>query len=505
MQSVFTKDETLMSHIGRTPQAVRTFMLNKARKIRRSRSASQGRSQQRTLSEDPDMGPDDVIIDSSVPHDSERSGRRLSSLVHGVQSLKRRLAARQLTASDSERRLHRASVDSRSSDGSELSSSGSEPVMVGSNRSSLLSNMSSSSEDSDVSYRGPTVGRARARVDYVPSPYDREALRFSRGDIIDIISMNPSGLWRGALHGRVGTFKFINVEVLPDEVARLREAGGVLPPLKTRPVSVKHLLEELGVSEYASIFHLHGFDSVEDFHSLEAEQLSDLGIVDPEHRSSLLGAAQVLTAGPDAYGAEPLCDFSQPLLSELIRDSGCYDVWRLTEETATSEGDPTERPTSPAAEGAPHPDGAPAAGPASRPDSPSLDRTEPRQEEGEDRAEEAGEEERQCPPEESAAAPAVGAPEQNSETLPAEAGQCAAAETSEAGDLVHAQPATVTPAASDAARQATPPRAAVDFARKFESARSVFEPNCVRRQIPVGVRGRTPVAESAGVGDEVTV
>ncbi|KAF0302846.1 hypothetical protein FJT64_025089 [Amphibalanus amphitrite] len=57
-----------MSHIGRTPQAVRTFMLNKARKIRRSRSASQGRSQQRTLSEDPDMGPDDVIIDSSVPH-----------------------------------------------------------------------------------------------------------------------------------------------------------------------------------------------------------------------------------------------------------------------------------------------------------------------------------------------------------------------------------------------------------------------------------------------------
>ena len=121
-------------------------------------------------------------------------------------------------------------------------------MTVGSNRSSLLSNMSSSSEDSDVGYRGPTVGRARARVDYVPSPYDREALRFSRGDIIDVISMNPSGLWRGALHGRVGTFKFINVEVLPDEVARLREAGGVLPPLKTRPVSVKHRLEELGVS-----------------------------------------------------------------------------------------------------------------------------------------------------------------------------------------------------------------------------------------------------------------
>ena len=42
MQSMFTKDNgPLMGHIGRTPQAVRTYMLNKARKIRRSRSASQ--------------------------------------------------------------------------------------------------------------------------------------------------------------------------------------------------------------------------------------------------------------------------------------------------------------------------------------------------------------------------------------------------------------------------------------------------------------------------------
>ena len=37
-----------------------------------------------------------------------------------------------------------------------------------------------------------------------------------RGDTIDIISMNPSGLWRGKSQGRVGHFKFINVELLPD-------------------------------------------------------------------------------------------------------------------------------------------------------------------------------------------------------------------------------------------------------------------------------------------------
>ena len=28
--------------------------------------------------------------------------------------------------------------------------------------------------------------------------------------------MNPSGLWRGKSQGRVGHFKFINVELLPD-------------------------------------------------------------------------------------------------------------------------------------------------------------------------------------------------------------------------------------------------------------------------------------------------
>ena len=28
-------------------------------------------------------------------------------------------------------------------------------------------------------YNGPFIGRARALVDYIPSPYDRDALRFS--------------------------------------------------------------------------------------------------------------------------------------------------------------------------------------------------------------------------------------------------------------------------------------------------------------------------------------
>lgn len=89
----------------------------------------------------------------------------------------------------------------------------------------------------ETTYTGPFLGRAKALVDYTPSPYDKDALRFKvieiwssheserknnlfgsrfqRGDVIDVISMNPSGLWKGKCENRVGNFKFINVEILP--------------------------------------------------------------------------------------------------------------------------------------------------------------------------------------------------------------------------------------------------------------------------------------------------
>ena len=80
----------------------------------------------------------------------------------------------------------------------------------------------SPSSNNEVVYNGPFIGRACALVDYTPSVYNRDALRFNRGDTIDIIAMNPisyfnpSGLWRGRCQGRIGHFKFINVELLPD-------------------------------------------------------------------------------------------------------------------------------------------------------------------------------------------------------------------------------------------------------------------------------------------------
>ena len=70
-----------------------------------------------------------------------------------------------------------------------------------------------------------------------------------RGDIIDIISMNPSGLWRGKSQGRVGHFKFINVELLPDRnTLRQQRRSAASEKLKEGPPqSVEDLLKRIGL------------------------------------------------------------------------------------------------------------------------------------------------------------------------------------------------------------------------------------------------------------------
>ena len=51
--------------------------------------------------------------------------------------------------------------------------------------------------DTACVYSGPVLGQARAVVDCVPSPYDKDALPFSKDDMIDFIAMTAGGLWRG--------------------------------------------------------------------------------------------------------------------------------------------------------------------------------------------------------------------------------------------------------------------------------------------------------------------
>merc|ERR1719348_283912 len=55
---------------------------------------------------------------------------------------------------------------------------------------------------------------ARAITDVTPSPYDSEALSLRVGDLIGVISQHPSGIWTGECEGKVGRFKFINVEMV---------------------------------------------------------------------------------------------------------------------------------------------------------------------------------------------------------------------------------------------------------------------------------------------------
>jgi SAM and SH3 domain-containing protein 1 len=97
----------------------------------------------------------------------------------------------------------------------------------------------------------PSIGQARALVDCVPSPYDKESLRFKKGDIIDIISMNVSGNWKGFAHGRIGTFKFINVELIS---AAPGPIGPVAAPRRSsrshrtaKPQNVEELLRRVNL------------------------------------------------------------------------------------------------------------------------------------------------------------------------------------------------------------------------------------------------------------------
>lgn len=64
-----------------------------------------------------------------------------------------------------------------------------------------------------------------------------------KGDIIDVLSMSPSGMWQGRLNGCVGFFKFINVEMVPG-------SAGHRPPRvhhKGRPHSVEELLKRVNL------------------------------------------------------------------------------------------------------------------------------------------------------------------------------------------------------------------------------------------------------------------
>ncbi|XP_035291292.1 SAM domain-containing protein SAMSN-1b [Anguilla anguilla] len=224
--------------------------------------------------------------------------------------------------------------------GSRRTSNSLESLNSGQSSSSGVTNGSDSSTnrdslrlEEDVPYTGHFCGRARVHTDFVPSPYDADSLKLKVGDVIDIISKPPMGIWTGMLNNKVGNFKFIYVDIIVQEEAE-PERVQVLPQRQSKHLqsgTLQELLEGLHLQEYTSSLLLNGYQTVEDLRDLKEKHLIELNMMDPDHRHRLLAAAEGGidaetqgenetdgSPGPESQSASPKLD------DDCTRDSGCY-------------------------------------------------------------------------------------------------------------------------------------------------------------------------------------
>ncbi|XP_059885803.1 SAM and SH3 domain-containing protein 1 isoform X2 [Delphinus delphis] len=241
------------------------------------------------------------------------------------------------------------SVESlRSSLSGQSSMSGQTVSTTDSSTSNRESVKSEDGDDEEPPYRGPFCGRARVHTDFTPSPYDTDSLKLKKGDIIDIISKPPMGTWMGLLNNKVGTFKFIYVDVLneeeekPKRPTRRRRKGR--PP---QPKSVEDLLDRINLKEHMPTFLFNGYEDLDTFKLLEEEDLDELNIRDPEHRAVLLTAVELLQeydSNSDQSGSqEKLLVDSQGLSGCSPRDSGCYESSENLENGKSRKTSPSAR------------------------------------------------------------------------------------------------------------------------------------------------------------------
>ncbi|XP_069014323.1 SAM and SH3 domain-containing protein 1a isoform X4 [Embiotoca jacksoni] len=228
------------------------------------------------------------------------------------------------------------SVESlRSSLSGQSSMSGQTVSTTDSSASNRESVKSEDGDDEEPPYRGPFCGRARVHTDFTPSPYDSDSLKLKHGDVIDIISKPPMGTWMGLLNNKVGTFKFIYVDVLNEEVEKpkrpVRRRRKGRPP---KPTSVEDLLERINLKEHMPTFLFNGYEDLDTFKLLEEEDLDELNIRDPQHRAVLLTAVELLqeydsSSDPERSGLsgsqEKLLSEGRGLVGDSPRDSGCYE------------------------------------------------------------------------------------------------------------------------------------------------------------------------------------
>ncbi|XP_069993827.1 uncharacterized protein [Penaeus vannamei] len=333
----------------------------------------------------------------------------------------------------------------------------------GSNRSSL------SGEEAEP-YTGPFIGRARALVDCQPSPYDRDALKFKKDDIIDIIAKNPSGLWKGCVDGRVGHFKFILVEEEVERPARRHRPWRGTTPRRGRARTLEELLTRLNLGHLIQVFVLNGYEDLEQFRDVEKADLDCLGITDPETCAKLLTAVALLH---DA-DSEP-----EPDLPEMLettdaalrrgdhgRDSGCYTDHRSAHSAVLDENNLDTRQSTPSTDTS---SGYHSRGPYNIPLGEAT-----------------------LTSREEALSSALDSPPSESTTSGATSSQPL---TQSEPHSYRAHLATVLPASPRAKvrhgqqeDQKQRPDPQVDYEAKYNSARNVFEKEVVRREVPYTVR-----------------
>ncbi|XP_041809885.1 SAM and SH3 domain-containing protein 1-like isoform X2 [Chelmon rostratus] len=231
------------------------------------------------------------------------------------------------------------SVESlRSSLSGQSSMSGQTVGTTDSSNSNRESVKSEDGEEDELPYRGPFCGRALVHTDFTPSPYDTDSLKLKSGDVIDIISKPPMGTWMGMLNGKVGTFKFIYVDVLNEEEVKPKKTRRRRKARQPKPTSVEELLDRINLKEHLPTFLFNGYEDLDTFKLLEEEDLDELNIRDAQHRAVLLTAVELLQEYDGGSGSsdperssqsggsqEKLLLDRRGLPGDSPRDSGCYE------------------------------------------------------------------------------------------------------------------------------------------------------------------------------------
>ncbi|KAG7266518.1 hypothetical protein CRUP_036534, partial [Coryphaenoides rupestris] len=175
-------------------------------------------------------------------------------------------------------------------------------------------------------YMGPFCGRVQVHTDFTPSPYDTESLKLQKGDIIYVIEKPPMGIWTGKLNSKVGSFKFIYVDVLAKEsppVQRRRPRSKVVPT-RAKHQLLEDVLDSFGLRELGSLLSMHGLQSIEDFRRLKECDLNELNITDPEKRTKILNTVEMLKEADVQSDSEDEKVMDEGDRKET-RDSGCFE------------------------------------------------------------------------------------------------------------------------------------------------------------------------------------